>query len=74
MKRFIFIKEDNIVNKINQYYEFPIILDMNSYTKQFIISNENYDNIHNLNSVIIHASDSINGYYYSLIKEGKSNK
>lgn len=39
LKRFNFIKKTNLIEKINNFYSFHILLDMSKYNNFFIINN-----------------------------------
>ena len=74
LKRFEYNYQTMKKIKINDYYEFPLILDMNKYTEDFINNNENkFDNKYKLKSIIIHDGDCENGHFYSFILDEKSN-
>jgi len=55
---------------INDYFEFPVILDMAKYTDDnSIIVNKLQDQKYNLKSVIIHIGDNKAGHYYWFAKD-----
>ena len=72
LKRFKFNYETMQKIKINDYYEFPLILDMNKYTDKFINNNISEDNMYKLKSIIIHTGTCESGHYYSYILDDKS--
>ena len=74
LKRFEFNYETMQKIKINDYYEFPLILDMNKYTEKFINNNINEDNMYKLKSIIIHTGTCESGHYYSYILDDNSNE
>ena len=75
LKRFEFNYQTKKKIKINDYYEFPLNLDMNKYTEKFINNNENTeDNTYKLKSIIIHQGTCEAGHYYSFILDEKSNE
>ena len=64
LKRFEFDYNSIQKVKINDYYEFPLELDMAKYLNE---SNSS-DNIYILKSIVIHMGTCENGHYYSFIK------
>ena len=73
LKRFEYNYQTMKKIKINDYYEFPLILDMNKYTEEYINNNENQtDNKYELKSIIIHTGDCDNGHYCSFILDEES--
>ena len=75
LKRFEYDYKTYKKMKINDYYEFPLILDMNKYTENYL---ENTgiieDNIYKLKSIIIHNGNCETGHYYAFILDDKSNE
>ena len=75
LKRFIYNNKLETIRKINDFFSFPNILDMNNCTNDFLRENKYcIYNKYNLNTVIIHDGDYNNGHYYSLIKDLKLSK
>ena len=73
LKRFEFNYDKMKKIKINDYYEFPLELDMNKYTYEYI--NNKDDKINNkyiLKSVVVHQGHSEGGHYYVFIKDNLS--
>ena len=66
LKRFEFNYETMAKIKINDYYEFPLELDMSKYIKN------DDNNKYLLKSVVVHMGHSEGGHYYAFIKEDKS--
>ena len=59
--------------KIHDYYEFPIELDMNKYTSDFIDNKDDkQNNKYTLKSVVVHMGSSEGGHYYAFIKDNKT--
>ena len=74
LKRFEFNFDTMTKFKINDYYEFPLELDMNKYTSEFIYKkNTQQNNKYRLKSVVVHMGHSEGGHYYSYIQDKKSN-
>ena len=73
LKRFEFNYQTMQKIKINDYYEFPLILDMNKYTEKYLSQNISEDNMYKLKSIIIHTGTCESGHYYSYILDEKSN-
>ena len=78
LKRFEFNYDTMQKIKINDYYEFPLELDMNKYTDDFINNkneeNENKNNLYKLKGVVVHMGSSEGGHYYSFVKDSNSEK
>ena len=72
LKRFEFNFQTMQKTKINDYYEFPMILDMNKYTEEFINNKKSEDNKYKLKSIIIHSGNCDAGHYYAYILDEKS--
>ena len=73
LKRFEFNFDTMTKFKINDYYEFPIELDMNKYTSEFNDNkNTQKNNIYILKSVIVHMGNSEGGHYYAFIKDNET--
>ena len=74
LKRFEFNFDTMTKFKINDYYEFPLELDMNKYTSEFIYKkNTQQNNKYKLKSIVVHMGHSEGGHYYSFILDNKSN-
>jgi len=74
LKRFEFNFDTMTKFKINDYYEFPLELDMNKYTSEFIYKkNTQQNNKYKLKSVVVHMGHSEGGHYYAYIQDKKSN-
>ena len=73
LKRFKFNKGNITIEKNNEYFSFPILLDMSKYTKDFN-NNLNLENknLYYLKTVIIHDGSTEGGHYYNIIKDNKS--
>ena len=67
LKRFEFNYDTMAKIKINDFYEFPLDLDMSKY----IQNNDN--NKYKLKSVVVHIGHSEGGHYYAYIKDEQSN-
>ena len=74
LKRFEFNYQTMQKFKINDYYEFPIELDMNKYTDDFIRNGKNDDNRYKLKSIIVHTGNCDSGHYYAFILDEKTNE
>ena len=73
LKRFEFNFDTMKKFKINDFYEFPIELDMNKYTSEFNDNkNTQQNNKYILKSVIVHMGNSDGGHYYAFIKDSKT--
>ena len=73
LKRFEFNFETMKKIKINDYYEFPLELDMNKYTDEYINNkNDKQNNKYNLKAVVVHQGFSEGGHYYAFIKDNLS--
>jgi len=69
LKRFEFDYNKLTRYKINDYFEFPLELDMNKYTSDYINKkNTNANNKYSLKGVVIHSGNCEMGHYYSIIK------
>ena len=69
LKRFEF--DYNTMNryKLNDHFEFPLELDMNKYTSDYINGiNKNNNNKYLLRGCVIHSGNSESGHYYAIIK------
>ena len=79
LKRFEFDFDKMQKYKINNHYEFPIDLDMNKYTDEYI-NNSSKDkekenkNLYRLKGVVVHIGSSEGGHYYSFIRDSNSDK
>ena len=79
LKRFEFNYNTMTKIKINDYYEFPIQLDMTNYTYDYLNNKENYDrnknnNLYKLKGFIVHSGTCENGHYYSFIYDNNNNQ
>ena len=75
LKRFEYDYQTFKKIKINDYYEFPLILDMNKYTENYLENTGiNEDNIYKLKSIIVHNGNCETGHYYAFILDDKSNE
>ena len=69
LKRFEFDYNKMTRYKINDYFEFPLELDMNKYTSDYINGNKKNDNNkYFLRGLVIHSGSCEMGHYYSIIK------
>ena len=66
LKRFEFNFDTMKKVKINDFYEFPLELDMTKYKSEKNDKKEN--NIYILKSIVVHMGNCENGHYYSFIK------
>ena len=71
LKRFEFDFNTMAKIKINDYYEFPIELDMNKYTGEYLNNNNAKDvnNLYKLKSIVIHQGHCEGGHYYAFIRD-----
>ena len=74
LKRFEFNYQTMQKTKINDYYHFPLILDMNKYTEEYIKNKKDEDNKYKLKSIIIHSGNCDAGHYYAYILDETSNE
>ena len=73
LKRFEFNYDTMRKIKINDFYEFPLELDMNKYTNEYIDNkNDKINNKYTLKSVVVHQGHSEGGHYYVFIKDNLS--
>ena len=65
LKRFEFDYDNMIKYKLNDYFEFPMLLDM----KNYLMEDSKEKNFkYNLSGIVIHMGTSESGHYYDLIK------
>ena len=73
LNRFEFDYNSMTKTKLNDYYEFPIDLDMQKYTTDFLNNTgnkaDNKEFLYKLKSVVIHSGNSEGGHYYSFIRD-----
>ena len=71
LKRFEYNYQTMQKIKINDYYEFPIELDMNKYTGEYLNNNNAKDvnNLYKLKSIVIHQGHCEGGHYYAFIRD-----
>ena len=78
LKRFEFNYNTMTKTKINDYYEFPLDLDMTKYTSDYLNNKDNYNSNNNnkykLKSFVVHSGSCELGHYYSFIFDNKSNQ
>jgi hypothetical protein len=82
LKRFEFNYLTGQKIKLNDYFEFPVDLDMTKYTTEYIRSEnkEEYlatnqtNNQYRLKAVVIHIGNSEGGHYYVFIRDDKTNE
>ncbi len=79
LKRFEFNYNTMTKIKINDYYEFPIELDMTNYTYDYLNNKNNYDrnknnNLYKLKGFVVHSGTCENGHYYSFIYDNNYNQ
>ena len=73
LKRFEFDFNTMTRTKLNDYYEFPIELNMNKYTSEYLNNKENINNnLYKLKSIVIHQGHCEGGHYYAFIRDGLS--
>ena len=73
LKRFEFDFNTMRRIKLNDYYEFPIELNMNKYTSEYLNNIETKNNnIYKLKSIVIHQGSSDGGHYYAFIRDSVS--
>ena len=73
LKRFEFDFNTMSRIKLNDYYEFPIDLDMNKYTGEYL-NNKGSDinNKYKLKSIVIHQGHCEGGHYYAFIRDNST--
>ena len=71
LKRFEFNYNTMQKFKINDYYEFPMELNMDKYVQK-TNSNNNINNLYKLKSIVVHSGSCESGHYYSYILEDKT--
>ena len=78
LKRFEYVVERQAHRKLSDYFEFPIELDVQPYTKEGLIFNEKgtRDDLkdpsfykYELVGILVHSGHADSGHYYSFIKE-----
>ena len=75
LKRFEYDYQTFKKFKINDYYEFPLTLDMSKYTENYVENSGNKeDNTYKLKSIVIHEGTCEKGHYYSYILDDKNNE
>ena len=75
LKRFKYNKIEKRREKINDYFEYPIILDLNSYILNNKIELNNTNNCkYRLKGTVIHEGTSYFGHNYSIVFDSKYNK
>ena len=79
LKRFQFNYNTMTKIKINDYYEFPIDLDMTNYTSDYLNNKDNFDkskvnNMYKLKGIVVHSGNCEGGHYYSFIFDNNSNQ
>ena len=72
LKRFEFNYNTMQKYKINDYYEFPLELNMDKYVQRDNESN-NYNNLYKLKGIVIHSGNTESGHYYCYILDNKTN-
>ena len=78
LKRFEFNYDTMQKIKLNDYYEFPLTLDMTKYTTEYLHnknenkSKENKANQYRLKGIVIHTGHSEGGHYYAFIRDQNS--
>ena len=73
LKRFEFDFNTMTRIKLNDYYEFPVDLDMNKYTGDFLNNKgEDINNKYKLKSIVIHQGSCEGGHYYAFIRDNKT--
>ena len=73
LKRFEFNFTNMTRIKLNDYYEFPIDLDMNKYTGEYLNNKGNdINNKYKLKSIVIHQGHCEGGHYYAFIRDNKT--
>ena len=65
LNRFECVSESSQLRKINDYFEFPKVLELSSYLKEENISSHLY---YDLYCVFVHSGDINAGHYYSFVK------
>ena len=71
LKRFEFDFNTMRKIKVNDYYEFPIELNMDKYTPEYLDNTEiKIKNIFKLKSIVIHQGSCDGGHYYAFIRDG----
>ena len=73
LKRFEFDFTNMTRIKLNDYYEFPIDLDMNRFTGDFLNNKgKDVNNKYKLKSIVIHQGHCEGGHYYAFIRDNKT--
>lgn len=57
--------------KLNDYYQFPVELNMKTYMKRSNPEEANEDEIYVLQGILVHSGTAHSGHYYSYIQERK---
>ena len=79
LKRFQFNYNTMTKIKINDYYKFPLDLDMTNYTSEYLNNKDNFDknkvnNMYKLKGIVVHSGNCEGGHYYSYIFDNNSNQ
>ena len=78
LKRFEFNYDTMQKIKLNDYYEFPLTIDMTKYTTEYLHnksenkSSESKANQYKLKGIVIHTGHSEGGHYYAFIRDQNS--
>ena len=72
LKRFEFDMESMLRYKLNDYFEFPLDLDLQKYTSTYLKNNEDQSSEYKyrLCGILVHSGMAESGHYYSYIKVG----
>lgn len=77
LKRFEYDYARGVKIKVNDYYEFPIELDMTPYTLDYVNKGEGNEcekHLYKLKGIVIHMGNSEGGHYYDYIRDSITNE
>ncbi|CAK58706.1 unnamed protein product (macronuclear) [Paramecium tetraurelia] len=76
LKRFEFDFNTNTRSKINDYWEFPLELNMFKWTRDNIVEHQQLEDfteyMYVLKGVLVHTGSAEGGHYFSYIRDGKN--
>jgi ubiquitin C-terminal hydrolase len=71
LKRFEYDFDSQSRHKLNDYFEFPLDLDMHKYSEAFLKNKEESSEAkYKLTGILVHSGSAESGHYYSYIKIG----